>query len=109
MYTSETRDQLLTLVKAIHADIESDLATYDIRDDNTILGFYAVLSTVALLEEDWRGYLDWLAKRRARYPDLRAAQIKAAIIDKADGKALETRSIRLINPRSSVELAASLR
>ena len=65
LYTSETRDELLTLAKAIQADIENDLATYDIRDDNTIQGFYAVLGTVALLEEDWQGYLDWLAKRRA--------------------------------------------
>ena len=65
LYTSETRDQLLTLAKAIQADIENDLATYDIRDDNTVQGFYAVLGTVALLEEDWQGYLDWLAKRRA--------------------------------------------
>ena len=47
LYTSETRDQLLTLAKAIQADIENDLATYDIRDDNTILGFYAALGTVA--------------------------------------------------------------
>ena len=65
LYTSETRDQLLALAKAIQADIENDLATYDIRDDNTVQGFYAVLGTVALLEEDWQGYLDWLAKRRA--------------------------------------------
>jgi len=235
LYTSETRDQLLTLAKAIQADIENDLATYDIRDDNTIQGFYAVLGTVALLEEDWQGYLDWLAKRRALethgaggapderkalareifeisdkalrkaisesteilwvtsagnsdndiqfdefypssydypnlltvgavdlagdetsftslgkvdvygngfevdsyvpggnripfngtsmsspqvvnlagkllalYPDLSVAQLKAAIIEGADEKALETRSIRLMNPRSSLELAASL-
>ena len=105
---------------------------------------YAVLGTIALLEEDWQGYLDWLAntsagksdndiqfdefypsgydypklltvgavdlagKLLALYPDLSVAQLKAAIIEGADEKALETRSIRLMNPRSSLELAASL-
>ena len=47
-------------------------------------------------------------KLLALYPGLSVAQLKAAIIDGADEKALETRSIRLMNPRSSLELAASL-
>ena len=47
-------------------------------------------------------------KLLALYPGLSVAQLKAAIIEGADEKALETRSIRLMNPRSSLELAASL-
>ena len=47
-------------------------------------------------------------KLLALYPDLSVAQLKEAIIEGADEKALETRSIRLMNPRSSLELAARL-
>ena len=43
LYTPEQRDQLMALASAIRADIESDLETYDIRDDNTIQGFYGML------------------------------------------------------------------
>ncbi|MBA4694044.1 MAG: S8 family serine peptidase, partial [Congregibacter sp.] len=64
-YTPEQRDVLMALASAIRPDIESDLETYDIRDDNTIQGFYGVLGSIALLEEDWQRYLELLEKRRA--------------------------------------------
>jgi subtilisin family serine protease len=44
----------------------------------------------------------------ALYPDLSVAQLKSAIIAGADEKALKTRSIRLMNPRASLEIAASM-
>lgn len=44
-------------------------------------------------------------KLLARHPDLSVAELKALIIDGADEKALESRSIRLINPRASMALA----
>ncbi len=44
----------------------------------------------------------------ALYPELSVAELKAAIIEGADEKALETRSIRLMNPRASIEIAASM-
>jgi hypothetical protein len=65
LYAPDNRDALLQLARQLRSDIESDLSTYDIRDDNTVQGFYAVLGTIALLEEDWQGYLDLLEKRRA--------------------------------------------
>ena len=65
LYTPEQRDELMALASAIRTDIESDLETYDIRDDNTIQGFYGVLGSIALLEEDWQRYLELLEKRRA--------------------------------------------
>lgn len=64
LYSEENRDTLLELARLVRADIESDLATYDIRDDNTVQGFYGLLGTIALLEEDWQTYLDFLEKRR---------------------------------------------
>lgn len=65
LYEPENRDALRDLAQQLARDIEADLANYDIRDDNTIQGFYAQLGTVALLEEDWQAYLDLLEKRRA--------------------------------------------
>lgn len=65
LYAPENRDALITLAHAIATDIRSDLETYDIRDDNTVQDFYALLGTVALLDEDWQAYLDYLDKRRA--------------------------------------------
>ena len=64
LYLPEQRDQLMALASAIRADIERDLETYDIRDDNTIQGFYGVLGSIALLEADWQRYLEFLEKRR---------------------------------------------
>ncbi len=64
-YEPENRAALLQLAQQIREDIESDLATYDIRDNTTVQDFHALLGSVALLEEDWQGYLDHLAKRRS--------------------------------------------
>ncbi|CAN0606622.1 unnamed protein product, partial [Ectocarpus sp. 12 AP-2014] len=65
LYEAENRDTLIKLARELRSDIENDLATYDIRDDNTVQGFYSVLGSVALLEEDWEQYLSYLEKRRA--------------------------------------------
>ena len=65
LYAPEQRNQLMALASAIRADIENDLETYDIRDDNTIQDFYGVLGSVALLEANWQSYLEFLEKRRA--------------------------------------------
>lgn len=64
LYAPENRDTLLELASKVREDIENDLANYDIRDDNTVQDFYGVLGSVALLEEDWQAYLDYLEKRR---------------------------------------------
>ena len=65
LYKDEHRDTLMALAAEIKADVESDLATYDIRDDNTVQDFYGILGTVAILEGRWQDYLDFLGKRRA--------------------------------------------
>jgi subtilisin family serine protease len=65
LYLPENRTALLALAREIRADVESDLASYSIADDNTVQEFYGFLGTVAMLEEDWQGYLDYLVKRRA--------------------------------------------
>ncbi|MFT7289559.1 MAG: subtilisin family serine protease [Halieaceae bacterium] len=65
LYAAENRESLVQLAMALKADVLADLDTYDIRDSNTVQGFYGVLGAVALLEEDWEGYLALLEKRRA--------------------------------------------
>ena len=64
LYEAENRDTLMALADQIRSDILGDLETYDIQDDNTLQGFYGVLGSIALLEEDWETYLDYLEKRR---------------------------------------------
>ena len=64
LYEEENRETLLALAAAVRADIEADLARYDIQDGNTLQGFYAVLGSISMLEGRWQDYLDLLAKRR---------------------------------------------
>jgi len=64
LYLPENRKLLLALAAQMRVDIESDLANYNIQDDNTLQGFYADLGSVALLEQRWQDYLDFLEKRR---------------------------------------------
>ena len=64
LYENDNRDALLALSEAVAGDIEDDLARFDIRDDNTVQEFYGVLGTVAALQGDWPGYLDYLEQRR---------------------------------------------
>lgn len=65
LYAPQNRGKLVALAQQVTADIRADLDTYDIRDDNTVQSFYAVLGSAAMLEEDWQGYLDYLEKRQA--------------------------------------------
>jgi subtilisin family serine protease len=44
-------------------------------------------------------------KLLALYPQLTVAELKALILDAADEKALDSRTIRLLNPKASVALA----
>ncbi|MEP4146194.1 MAG: S8 family serine peptidase [Halioglobus sp.] len=65
LYDADNRSVLLDLGRSTSADAADDLIRFDIRDDNTVQGFYGDLGTVALMEQRWQDYLDFLAKRRA--------------------------------------------
>jgi subtilisin family serine protease len=65
LYLPENRDLLLALAEQLRADVESDLADYDIQDTSTLQDFYADLGSVALLQQRWQDYLDILEQRRA--------------------------------------------
>jgi len=60
----QNRTALLELASKVKADLEEDLDSYIINDKTTLKEFYAILSTVALLEGRWSDYLDHLQKRR---------------------------------------------
>ena len=64
LYAPGNRAELLRLAREVARDVRNDLATYDIRDDNTVQGFYSVLGNVAILEGRWQEYLGYLEKRR---------------------------------------------
>ena len=65
LFDAQNRPVLLDLAAQIRADVESDLDTYNITDDQTVRDFYAVLGSVAIIEERWQDYLDILDRRRA--------------------------------------------
>ena len=65
LFEPQNRQVLLDLAARVRTDVESDLDTYNITDDQTIRDFHAVLGSVALLEERWQDYLDILDRRRA--------------------------------------------
>ncbi|MEJ2533035.1 MAG: S8 family serine peptidase [Halioglobus sp.] len=65
LYLPEHRATLRALADSVARDIRSDLATYEIRDDNTLQEFYGVLGSVAALEGRWQDYLALLQRRRA--------------------------------------------
>ena len=68
LYLPENRATLQALAGAVARDINSDLATYEIRDDNTLQEFYGVLGSVAALEGRWQDYLELLQQQRALEP-----------------------------------------
>jgi subtilisin family serine protease len=61
----ENMPAVLKLAEQVKADLEADLAKYDIADKTTMQGMYAGLGTIALLNEKYDVYLDYLSKRKA--------------------------------------------
>lgn len=86
LYEDDNRDTLIELAEAVAADIMDDLSRFDIRDDNTVQDFYAVLGTSAALQGDWAGYLDYLDRRR-RLESKRANQLTMGLAGEAIARA----------------------
>ncbi len=55
---------LLKLAGEVKKDLEDDLNKYEIADKTTLKDFYANLSTIALLENNYDVYLGYLQKRK---------------------------------------------
>ncbi len=60
----ENEDLLQDLMDEVNADLLADLEMYEISDATTLQGFYGDLGTIALLEERWDDYLEYLELRR---------------------------------------------
>lgn len=86
LYEDDNRDALIELADAVAADIRDDLSRFDIRDDNTVQDFYAVLGASAALRGDWAGYLDYLDRRR-RLETKRANQLTMGLAGEAIARA----------------------
>ncbi|HLO18865.1 MAG TPA: hypothetical protein VK192_00015, partial [Sphingomicrobium sp.] len=56
---------LAALAESLRADLEADLATYDIRDTTTLRSHYRALSTIAMLQHRPEGALDYEHKAAA--------------------------------------------
>ncbi len=64
LYAPQHRETLLALGRALANDTAGDLEKYEIRDNNTVQDYYSILGSVAMLEERWQDYLEFLALRR---------------------------------------------
>ena len=64
LYAPQHRETLLALGRALANDTAGDLEKYEIRDNNTVQDYYSILGSVAILEERWQDYLEFLALRR---------------------------------------------
>lgn len=86
LYEDANRDALIALAEAVAADIRNDLSRFDIRDDNTVQAFYAVLGADAALRGDWTDYLEYLDRRR-RLETKRANQLTMGLAGEAISRA----------------------
>lgn len=59
-----SKEQVLELAAKVRADIESDLATYEIPDANTLQGMYGTLQMIDMLEGRYDEALAWVEKIR---------------------------------------------
>ena len=57
-------EALIELVVAVKRDLLADLAMYDIRDKTTLKDYYANLGAIAMIEKDWKLYLQYLNKQK---------------------------------------------
>ncbi|MEM1189651.1 MAG: S8 family serine peptidase [Pseudomonadota bacterium] len=101
-YEADNREELIGLARALRRDIEADLEAFDIRDDNTVQSFYAILGSVALLEEDWQGYLEQLEARR-KLETKEANRLTMGLVGEAVARA------QLAGDDSAAAVAARLR
>ena len=102
LYANEHRDALLALSEALAADIENDLAHFDIRDDNTRQEFYSILGSAAALSGDWQAYLRYLEQRR-ELESKRANRLSMGLAGEAIARA------RINRDASPEAIAANLR
>lgn len=85
----ENDEDLNKLMEAVKRDLESDLRTYEIDDKTTLQGYYANLGTIALLENRYNDYLDYL-ERRVQLEEKVALQLTKGHVARAYVKAVKS-------------------
>ncbi len=74
------------LAAEVKEDILADLEKYEISDKATLQGMYASLGTIAMIENDWARYLEYVNLRIA-LEDKEAAKHTTAMVGRAIAKA----------------------
>jgi hypothetical protein len=60
----ENKSVLARLATEVKRDLLSDLEKYEITDNTTLQTYYANLGSIAIIENDWPQYLNYLGKRK---------------------------------------------
>ena len=60
-----SEDAIAKLAKQVRADLEADLASYDIADKTTVQGMQSALATISLVQHRWDEALEHLKAARA--------------------------------------------
>ncbi|MEZ5066338.1 MAG: S8 family serine peptidase [bacterium] len=60
-----SEDAIAKLAKQVRADLEADLASYDIADKTTVQGMQSALTTISLVQHRWDEALEHLKAARA--------------------------------------------
>lgn len=74
--------QMAALKDAYRADLEADLAKYDIRDEATLQGMYGALALVAMMDGRDQDALAWMDKGR-ELEDKESARLMNGLVNRA--------------------------
>jgi subtilisin family serine protease len=78
-YLAAPLAEVQALAAPLEAQLLADLATYDIRDPNTLRQTYGALLAIAQLKGDWAAVPGWAAKMRAQQ-EKAAGQLTSGVI-----------------------------
>ena len=95
----DNHEALIELAVAVKRDLLADLELYDIRDKTTLKDYYANLGAIAMIEEDWELYLQYLNKQK-QLEEKEANKLTTGLVSSAIARArLESTDKYLENVR----------
>jgi len=78
----QNKPAFTAFAKRVRLDLESDLATYDVKDAATLKGWYGTLANLALLDGRWDEALDYL-NRSQGLEEKEASRMTAGAVGRA--------------------------
>lgn len=82
----DNHEALIELVVSVKRDLLSDLEKYDIRDKTTLKDYYANLGAIAMIEKDWKLYLQYLNKQK-QLEEKEASKLTTGLVGNAIARA----------------------